>query len=642
MRLVADIETDGLLDTLTRLHCLVIREAGSRKILASCTDDPCGLALGYRPVQEGLSLLSEADEIVFHNGIRFDLPALKKLYPEWTFRGQRTDTFVIACFRWAHIKDDDFAKARKGTFPAKLAGSHSLAAWGHRLGVHKGEYTDWCKTQGLDPWSDWRPEMQTYCEQDTETTLALLDHIDATPGITEAAKEIEHELTEYLFEQERNGWPLNVEKAYRLNARLAARREELSDGLKQHFGWWYASNGITTPKRSIRRKGPNGCPEHTFEGAPYSKLKVVTFNPGSRDHIAGRLQKVYGWKPTVFTETGKPQVDEKTLKGFKAPIAKELLEFLLIEKRLGQLSEGKKAWLKVMTNTSPAAKALGATLVHHRVLQNSCVTHRAAHVDPNLAQVPKVTSPFGEECRELFEVPAGWVQIGADASGLELRCLAHYMARYDGGAYGRVVLEGRNEDGTDIHSVNRNALGWSGKEGRDKAKTWIYAYLYGAGDEKLGSIERPDLPPQKQRQLGSSQRKRFENKLAAIGRLSADVKARVGRGYLVIPDGRRTYIRHSHAALNSLLQSAGAIICKRWIVEFNRRLTERFGPQGWQGQWAALGWIHDEVQLAVRPEIAEEVREILVESIRYVGELFAWRCPLDGEAKIGSNWKETH
>lgn len=662
---IFDVETDGLLDSLSRIHCLVLRDLDTNAVL-SCTDDPRGRALGYRPVQEGLAVLAQAAKVYAHNGVSFDLPAITKLYPEFRLSGVLRDTFLVASMRWAHIAPQDYARAREGSFPANLAGSHSLEAWGYRLKCYKGEYTKWCEQHGLDPWAEWRPEMQTYCEQDTEVTRLLVQHIRKAGGLSEHAIQIEHDLRAYLAQQERNGWPFDMEKAQALYARLSARREELSQQLINAFGEWYVPNGVHVPKRDNRRQG-------IYAGCAYTRIRLVQFNPQSRKHIIGRLKRLYGWQPTSFTDSGEPELNDDIIKALPYPEAPLLAEYLLVSKRLGQLAEGKEAWLKHATADGyQGGRLTGRLHIHGRVKQNHAVTHRAAHANPNIAQVPKVGVPYGAECRELFHVPDGWVQIGADASGLELRCLAHYMARYDGGAYGKTILEGRNEDGTDIHSVNRDALGLVGKEGRDKAKTFIYAFLYGSGDLNLGQLlgVTPDeitaykanrkgwreaRDRLKKRGLaaddhtvaclmkGGELKRRFLSNTPALKNLiDAVSEAAKTRGYFVMPDGRRTYIRHQHAALNSLLQSAGAIICKQWIVLFARKLTAEFGPQGWTGKWAALGWIHDEVQLAVRPEIADRVCEILVETIREVGVLFNWRCPLDGEAKVGANWKETH
>lgn len=419
----------------------------------SCTND--GDPAVYHSIETGLAVLSRAEKVYGHNVIRFDIPALKKVFPDWPGpSGQVLDTLVVAQMRWAHIKDSDYALAKEGKFPARMAGSHALMAWGHRLGCFKGEYTDWCKEQGVDPWSEWRPEMQQYCEQDTEVTRQLVLKIRQS-GVSPESVETEHELCEYLWKQEQNGWPFDMEKAVALQARLAARREELHGALVKQFGSWRAPDGKPfVPKRDNARLGYTA-------GQAVQKYKTVEFNPLSRDHIAKVLIETYGWKPTTFTPTGKPAITEDTLDALaEVPEAALIHEYLTIQKRLGQLAEGKQAWL----GHARVHPATGMHHIHHRVIQSGTITHRAAHSNPNLGQVPSVGSPYGAECRELFTVPKGWVLVGADASGLELRCLAHYMARWDGGAYGETVLHG------DIHTVNQKAAGLAT---RAEAKTFI-------------------------------------------------------------------------------------------------------------------------------------------------------------------------
>ena len=658
MRLVADIETNGYLDHTTKIHCLVVRERQG-KILASCTDDPRGREMGYQPISDGLKLLSEAEKIYFHNGIGFDIPALKKIYPEWDYSGDLVDTLVVVSFRFAHIAEQDAKRAVQRRFPSHLIGMQRLEAWGHRLGVHKGEYTDWCKENGIeDAWAEWRPEMQTYCELDTEVTDALCDHIGKMGATPPMAMEIEHELARYLTQQQRNGWPFDMEKAQELHATLAARKMELADKMVEEFGWWYEKNGETTPKRTTQYKASKTreVPELVVEGAPYTKIKQVEFNPNSRQHIAKVLQERYGWRPSEYTPSGQVKVSEKVLKGLTMKVSDTLMEYLLVDKRLGLLAGGKKetGWMDYATPDGPeGGKLTGLHHIHHNCWQNNCVTHRASHSKPNAAQVPAAKSndegllwgpegKWGADCRDLWVAPPqGWVMVGADASGLELRGLGHYMAAYDDGEYGRIILEG------DIHTVNRDALRGSGhlNISRDNAKTFIYAYLYGAGDAKLGSIIAPGAKVGVQKKIGAELRTAFESQIPALGKLQAKVKSKIKRGYLIMPDGRRTYIRHEHAALNSLLQADGAIICKRWIVEFNRRLMKEFDTPhggGWNHSWAALGWIHDEAQLATRTEVAETVGKVLVESIRHMTEVFDRRVPLDGEYKTGGSWATTH
>ena len=625
-----DVETNGLLEDSTVVHCLVLRDMQSDRVV-SCTDS----APGYTSIKEGLELLSSAERVYAHNGIKFDEPVLRKLYPGFAFTGEVKDTYLIASMRWAHIELSDFQRHRKGQLPGGLIGSHKLEAWGYRLGVQK---------TGLDieDWSHWTAEMQSRCETDTLITKALAQRIRAA-GVSQEAVTIETELAYYLFQQEQNGWPFDVEAAVALQGSLAAQREMAGQWLREFFGFWFADGGLAMPKRNNKTKG-------IVEGCPYSRLKVVEFNPASRVHIAQRLNKLYGWTASQFTDAGRAQVDENVLKGLDYPPIEKLREYLLLDKRLGQIAEGKEAWLKHITTDGPAGgKLTGMAHIHGRVIQNKAITHRAAHAKPNVGQVPKVGNPYGAECRSLWRVPEGWVQLGADASGLELRCLAHFMAKYDDGAYAQAVL---SEKPNDVHTLNTKALNTAlralgvAEIDRDHGKTFIYAWLYGAGALKRGKILAPGLPEEEQERIGNQAAARFLKAIPALKYLlkSVDDKAK-DKGWLYTLDGRRVYIRHQHAALNTLLQTAGAIICKRWIIDFNRRLQQEFKTPpggGWQYPWAALGWIHDEVQLAVRPDVKDVAAEIVVDSMRQLTEHFHFRCPLDGEAKFGANWKETH
>jgi DNA polymerase I len=640
-RVVFDLETDGLLDALTRIHSLSIRDLDSDTHL-SCADQP-----GYTHIAEGLRVLREADLVVAHNGIKFDLPAIRILHPDYQLRGTLHDTMILTRFLWAHIKESDAGRIKRGKLPGGMMGNHSLEAWGYRLGEMKGEYTDWCAKNGIeDPWAQWSKEMQDYCGQDTLVTKALYLRCEAEVEArgNQQAADMEHELAHYLAAQERNGIPFDMQGAVLLQGKLAQVRESMAVALTEEFGTWYAANGQTIPKRGMRREG---C-VYT-EGCAYTKLKLVAFNPGSRQHIARCLKDRYGWTPTEFTPSGEPKVDETTLGGLDYPPVKLLVRYLLVSKRLGQIAEGKQAWIGAASDVGAEGGAVTSRFhIHGSVTQNGAVTHRATHAWPNLAQVPAAASKdgvllygedngWGSECRELFTVPEGWVMLGADASGLELRCLAHYMAKYDGGAYGKIILEG------DIHSANRDALGLEGKEGRDLAKRFIYAFLYGAGDVLLGALLEPFATEVRQRELGVELRKRFLKNLPALRLLIQSVQGKAkAQGYVLMPDGRRSYIRHQHAALNTLLQGSGAIICKQWIIEANRRAVKAFGPQGWRGQWAALLWVHDEIEWALRPAIAEEAKTLAVESIRHVTDVFNWRIPLDGDARLGRTWADVH
>lgn len=599
MRYIFDIETDGLLDDVTKIHCLAVKniDTGSGVIFRQ-HDEPT-----VANVADGLKLLMDADLIVGHNAIKFDIPVIQKLYPWFTIDPAKVhDTLVLTRLIWSNIKDHDADLMRRGKLPSKLFGSHSLAAWGHRLGDYKGDFAG--------PWDECTREMLDYCEQDVQVTLTLYQKILSKDYADEAIK-LEHDMAWLMAKQERNGFCFDEAKAGELYAKLSQRRSDLERELKETFGSWEVKLPDFIPKRDNKSMGYRA-------GVPVPRSKVVEFNPSSRDHIADRLINLYGWKPTEFTDGGKPKVDEAVIEKLDYPPCKLLSEYLMVQKRIGQLAEGDQAWLKLVRKGK----------LHGSVNTNGAVTGRATHAYPNISQVPSSSSPYGSECRELFTVPEGWTLVGADASGLELRCLAHFMANWDGGAYGRVLLTG------DIHSMNQEA---AGLETRPQAKTFIYAYLYGAGDEKIGKIVGAGAAE------GKKLKVRFLAKTPALKKLKEAVQDAARRGHLVGLDGRLVHVRSAHAALNTLLQSAGAIICKKWLVILEERLGVYGFKHGWDGDYAFCAWSHDEVQIACRtPELATVIADFATKAVEEAGRYFRFRCPLAGEAKFGKHWGETH
>ena len=339
-------------------------------------------------------------------------------------------------------------------------------------------------------------------------------------------------------------------------------------------------------------------------------MKTVQFNPSSRQHIAHCLKVKYNWSPKEFTESGQAKIDDEVLNSLVYPEAKKLAEYFLIDKRIGQLAEGDNAWLKLEQNGR----------IHARYNPNGTVTGRSTHSNPNIAQVPSVRKSkagilmgleggYGFESRSLFHAPKGYLMVGADMSGLELRCLAHYMA----------------------YTTNMVAAGISN---RDQAKRFIYAYLYGAAPPKIAEV------------LGCSRKeaeevmKRFAKGLPALAKLKAQVADAAKKGFILSIDGRRIPIRSTHAALNSLLQSTGSVLCKAWLLAINNELK----AQGlvWGKDYYFLGWIHDEVQIAVKQGLESQVGTIAVGMAPKVGEAFSFRCPLAAEYRSGSTWAETH
>lgn len=609
-----DLETNGLLDTVSVLHCAVIIDEQDQ-------------VFRYTP-GEGrrfLKMLDTYDEIIGHNIIRYDLPVLAKLFDGWTPRPEVkiTDTITMARLARADIKDSDFALQREGKIPGKLMGSHSLEAWGYRLGKMKGEYTAEFKqrladqgieyTQGAE-WATFSQEMLDYNVQDVVVTKALYDHLREAYVLPVQALEIEHDCAHIMAEQERNGFPFNMKAAQTLYATLVQRRIELERACAELFHPWAVSKGIKVAAVNSKSLG-------YVKGVAFTPIEIIVFNPSSRAHIADRLKALYGWEPTEFTDKGAPKVDEVTLGKLDYPPCKLLTEYLLVDKRIGQLAEGNQSWFRHYNSQTGC--------IHGTVNTCGAVTGRATHAFPNVAQVPASRSPYGHDCRALFGAPAGWVLAGTDAAGLELRCLAHYMAKWDNGEYGREIISG------DIHTANQKA---AGLPTRDNAKTFIYAFLYGAGDEKIGSIIG------KGRKAGGIIKQRFLAGLPALGKLDTAVKQAAKRGYLIGLDGRRVAVRSEHAALNTLLQGAGALVCKKWLIEVYNILRERGFVSGIDFRFQA--WVHDELQVALNatlhPTLPELFPAISQEAMERAAAAFDFRCPLGTDCKVGANWAETH
>ena len=614
-----DIETNPINDWSTysdlhTVHCLSIYDPMIPKMLTFHGES----------IERGLLELQKAERIVGHNVIDFDIPALKKLYGFSPPLIKVLDTLVVSRCVFPDLRNDDFG--RNG-FDKALVGSHSLKAWGHRM----GSTTKLTYGEEDGAFNEYNDEMRKYCERDVIVTQLLYDFLFKHMPSKEMIA-IEHWFKFIISMQERHGFKFDLDKADVLTAKLMGIRAKLTTDLqnawkptkvemKSPAGWT-----LTTDQATYEGKTKNDLKLQLKEAGEVQALvknavktgnavKEIPFNPGSRKQIAERLMGL-GYELPTENDGVSYKVDESVLRGIDHPIAEDLLSYLLVQKRLGQLAEGQQAWLKLQKNG----------VIHGSVNTNGAVTGRCTHSNPNVAQVPSVRADYGTECRELFTVRNGYKLVGCDASGLELRMLAHYMAFYDGGQYAKIVTEG------DVHTVNQQA---AGLETRDQAKTMIYALLYGAGDQKMGQIIGGGAAE------GQKLKRKFFSSLPALARLQADVQRKVKHGgELKGLDGRILPIRSSHAALNMLLQSAGAVVMKVALVQLFHKINQLRWQHG--REYAFVANIHDEFQAEVLPDKAEAFGHLAVESITHAGKQLRMNVRLDGEFKIGNNWAETH
>jgi len=517
-----------------------------------------GQATACYSLDELYNRLSGVDVVIGHNLIGFDLEVLRNV---WGFDWNRgvVDTLVLGRL-----------------LSPSIDGGHSLRAWAERAGGElKDSFTDF--DAGLTE------EMVEYCLQDCRANWDVYQYMLSFKeelGFSDESVELEHLVAKYTKVQEVNGFAFDFPTAAMLHTNHKERMDEIESELQKVFP-------PIVEERYSEKTGKR------------LKDKVTVFNPGSRQQVAERLEgKGAVWKK--WTETGKAKVDETTLAELGIPEADLVLEYLTLGKRLGML----RSWLDAVREDGR---------IHGRVNTCGAVTGRMTHSAPNMAQIPS-----DAVYRQCFIVEPGNKLVGIDASGLELRMLAHYM---DDSEYTDLILHG------DIHTHNQEA---AGLPTRDNAKTFIYAFLYGAGDGKIGSIVGGGAAQ------GARLKSKFLQSLPALNRLLSRVGVAAKRGHVRGLDGRRVHVRSEHAALNTLLQSAGAIVMKKALVIATQQLAEYGYP------YKLVAQVHDEFQVEVPEAYAERVGVVFRNAIRKAGRELQLRCPLDGEYGIGSSWADTH
>lgn len=555
-------------------------------------------------------------------------------------------------------------------------------------------------------WGTWNVAMHDYMMLDVDVNHLLWEKIqefDWSPEAIQMEHEIhalmvQQERNGFFFNRERaEKLAEHLREAYtRLSDEAIEHIGKWYRTAKRHTDEYNPEHGesnsrrtwgdLTFPKRTMSFAKANAkyadagdygkLRADTTEGAPFVKVELKEFNPNSRQQIVDRLQTLYGWEPQDFTENGAARVDDDILRELakEVPLAETLAELFFYKKRLGQVADGKNGWLKLVRNDGR---------IHGRVNVGGTVSGRATHAAPNVSQVPGVNAVefkdfekgeeyiakwedktdhlglpmiisskwkdkkgewsilmrgheggYGWDCRELFTVPKGYRLVGCDLSGIEFRCLANLVFPFDNGEMVDVVLHG------DIHQNNADLAGIS----RSVAKRLLYAAMYGGGDAKLGSIVEPFASENRQRGLGKQLRAKLMAAMPALDKAIKEIKRekRRNRGTIAGLDGRRLYVRSDHAALNLRLQSDGALIAKKWCL----LVDDLFYDEGWDHgvdlEYAFCSWSHDEIQVAVREDLAERAAEIMEAAAPMAGDHFDFKCPVAAEAQVGMNWAETH
>ena len=569
-QLVFDIETNGLNPSIIWCICGI-------------KDDKM-FTLEMPDKQAWECLMEGVTEVIGHNIIRYDIPVVERLLGV-SIECKIIDTLVMSRL-----------------YNPQLEGGHSLAAWGERLKFPKGDYHDWTALT---------PEMVEYCQQDVRVTECLYQTLkQELAPFGDDSVDLEHSVQSAIARQITNGWLLDERKATDLVAQLQEKQNDLEEAVHEKFRPLPTFVKEIVPK--YKKDGTLSTVGLKFLGdkwtqvdGTFSRIDWPEFNLGSRQQI-GRYLRLFGWKPEKFTETGQAIVDEKTLETVTdIPEAQLIAEYLMVQKRIAQV----QSWLDAIEDDGR---------VHGQVNACGAVTGRMTHSKPNMAQVPAVGAPYGYECRACWIVPDGHKLVGVDASGLELRMLAAMMKDPE---YTDEVVNG------DIHTKNQNAAGLAT---RAQSKTFVYAFLYGAGDAKIGSIVGGSARD------GQKLKQKFLDNTPALAELREKVSIASQRGHLRGLDGRRLWIRSEHASLNTLLQGAGAVVMKKALQIFTD-----YAPK-WNLTYKLLGSIHDEYQIEAPEDQADKVGWLMVECIKAAGVALDLKCPLDGEYKVGNNWAETH
>lgn len=683
---VFDIEADNLLHAVTKVHCLVI----------ICCETGDLYSFDGDAIPDGLALLDTAETIYAHNGVFYDIPTLHKIYG-WVPKAIVRDTMLWAQFLFSDLKNYD-ARVYGDDSEYEIAfGSHSLENWGLRLGCPKSEYTG--------GWDVYTPEMLSYCKQDVRVCERLRQHLQSQNRTKEFAIAGEHQFAAIMQRQEQRGVRFDTDKAIKLADKLQAEMDLIEAEIvkdipptvtemktPQHYVvvWpdstteTFLTKGMADAERKRRGIKPKDC---SITPGPM-RQSVTQFNIGSRDQVRTLLYDKHKWVSSSLTDGGEKllgtcdplelaknygKLSEEVLRDCPFPIGQRLADYYLTQK-ISSFLRGKdeqSGWLNLVKDGR----------IHGRIMTIGCSTMRCSHSRPNTANIPHVNldkekrpllgiaGRYGVECRELFMATEGYQMVGGDLSAIELVCLAERLYFLDGGAYANVVLNG------DVHQVNADAIGKyaSYSISRKNVKGVGFAWAYGAGDRKLGSLaiafsEQAMQEFQERRMMylnhpsrikckvwssatktrrnatpdeaaltdvGGKIRLSLENGVEGLKELLDRLKEASKKGYLNVL-GRQVPLRSSHSALNTLLQSTAAIVMKKWVC-----LTDEYCKRD-SIEWHPLLCVHDELDSECRPEFTEAYKANCLAAMGDAGKALGFRVPVTGNVLVGSNWFEVH
>lgn len=572
MALVLDIETDSL--DAKKIWVVITKDTKTNEI---CTfREPVGFSDHVRGY----------NQIIGHNLLSFDIPILNRLWNAHIKLSQVVDTMILSQL---------FSPNRKG--------GHSLKNLAQLAGCEKLDFSNF---------SGYSEDMLEYCINDVEITHSVYKYLMSYDkyGFSKQSILLEHNIRHVINKQQNHGFLLDIQKATELLYEIKTKNEAIENDIRGFFKPKVRAIKDIKVKRKrngdISKVGLNHIEDLKYLGGNHTTIRYEDFNLASPKQIVERMEE-YGWNPTQFTPKGAPKVCEENLNTLPAS-APESVKKLALWKSLETRWKTVESWIDASSEDGR---------VHGKVFTMGAVTGRMTHSEPNMANIVSSYKLYGKESRECFIAPKGYVLVDVDASGLELRMLAHYMNNED---FTNEVVNG------DPHTANMKAAGLST---RSEAKTFIYAFLYGAGAEKIGSIVGGTA------KAGAKLKKTFLSNMPSLKKLQDLVSEKAGsQGYVNGIDGRRIHIRSPHAGLNTLLQGAGAIVCKQWAIEIDKLVRrERLDAH-------LVCSVHDQYVYEVAEKCVDRFKEVCLDSIEQSGKHLKVRCPLSCDTGVGKTWYE--